>query len=450
MEEDDKKKMKMIRKEQKDLDDRLSSLPDSILSYILSFLDTISAIKTSVFSKRYRFLWTFSQILDFKLFRPYPYFSNPNYPNDIFDPKGLNVLSFQAQVNHVLQCRENSSLKMFRLSLHVAAEPEFIRNCMDYAGRHNVQHLRIRGYTKGGSVALPIPLLISLSLTNLDLNNADRSSLELPKSLSLPNLKILRLKNFNFSDSNYNGEVFSGCLSLETLILSKCSIRPEGKLKTLGVHCLKLKNLEIWYWRTPWICFLEQSICVNAPALDFFKFQGHIANVKFHGGSPCVNKAWIDLCCPTACREPIVMMRSVSKSFIDMIRQLRNVKSLSLSLRTIEVMSASPCLRPFMFENLRFLRFTAEEKYGEMTIPIDKVMQLTKSATSDTLVFDGSKKHADMFRIQDCSCHLEFVRGPNIFCNRCTYNLHFIYTDPAIIYLLLTTRTIGDNIWRFA
>lgn len=398
MEANDRKKMKMIRNEQKveekpDLD-RLSCLPDSILSHILSFLDTISSIKTSILSKRYRFLWTLSPNLDFKLLRFSPYRFRPYYPHDLFDQKGLNVLSFEAHVNHVLQCREHSSLTMFRLSLHVPAGSDFIRNCIDYAARHKVQHLRIRGYTKRGSVVLPRLLLASTSLTILHLNNAVCSSIELPKSLSLPNLQILRLKNFEFSDSNYNGDVFSGCSSLETLILNKCWIKPADKLKTLGVNCLNLKNLEIKYWRSPWRCFVEQSICVNAPALDFFKFQGHIAKVKFRDGSPCVNKAWIDLCCPTACTSFDVngRMESTSESLIDMIRQLWNVKSLSLSLRTIEVMSASPCLRPFMFENLRFLRFTAEEKYGEMTIPIEKVMQLTKSATSDTLVFDGSKE----------------------------------------------------------
>ncbi|XP_073294681.1 F-box/LRR-repeat protein At4g14103-like isoform X1 [Primulina huaijiensis] len=402
MEANDRKKM--TRNEQKDEEipdlDRLSCLPDSILSHILSFLDTISAIKTSMLSKRYRFLWTLSQILDFKLLRLNPYRFRRCYPHDFFDPKGLNVLSFEAHVNHVLQRREHSNLTMFRLSLNAPAGSEFIRNCIDYAARHKVRHLRIRGYTKQGSVVLPRLLLVSPSLTILHLNNAVCSSIELPKSLSLPNLKILRLKNFEFSDSNYNGEVFSGCLSLETLVLNKCWIRPADKLKTLGVNCSNLKNLEIKYWRSPWRCFVEQSIFVNVPALDFFKFQGHIAKVKFRDDSPCVNKAWIDICCPTACASFEVngRMESSSESLIEMIRQLRNVKSLSLSLRTVEVMSVSPCLRPFMFENLRFIRFTAEEKYGEMTIPIVTVMQLTKSATSDTLVFDGFEEQKNILK----------------------------------------------------
>ncbi|KZV57069.1 hypothetical protein F511_05943 [Dorcoceras hygrometricum] len=398
MEENDRKKMRMTDTEVEDeekLDlDRLSSLPDSILCHILSFVDTVSAIRTSILSKRYRYLWTLSPTLDFKLLRFSPCRFRPFYPHDLFDQKGLNVLSFEAHVNHVLQCREDSSLKMFRLSLHVPAGSEFVRNCIDYAASHKVQHLRIRGYTKRGSVALPKLLLNSPSLTILHLNNAVVYSIELPKSLSLPSLKIMRLKNFEFSDRNFNGEVFSGCSRLETLILNRCWIRPADKLKTLGVNCLNLKNLEVKYWRSPWRCLVEQSIYVNAPALDFFKFQGHIAKVKFRDGSPCVNKAWIDLWCPTACTSLDVngRMASTSERFIDMIRQLWNVKSLSLSWRTIEVMSASCCLRPIMFENLRFLRFTTEEKYGEMTITIDRVMQLRKSATSDTLVFDDSEE----------------------------------------------------------
>ena len=45
---------------------RICSLPDSILQHILSLLQIKEAVKTSVLSKRWEFLWTSISKLDFK------------------------------------------------------------------------------------------------------------------------------------------------------------------------------------------------------------------------------------------------------------------------------------------------------------------------------------------------------------------------------------------------
>ncbi|KAI3464381.1 hypothetical protein Pfo_021044 [Paulownia fortunei] len=339
MESKNKKLKKNQEKEEERYDlDRLSCLPDSILTHILSFLDTKSAVRTSVLSKRYQLLWTLSPCLDFKL-SEFLTESFDSYDGHVFSQvKNSSVVSFESYVNHVLQLREHSNLTMFRLSLHKDVGLEFMQNCVDYAAQHKVQHLRIRAFVKRKPVTLPKLLLTSSSLITLHLHNATSHSIELPKSVFLPYLKVLRLKNFEFSDKNFNGEVFSGCPSLETLVLSKCSIRPGNKLKILDVNCLNLKNLEIRYWRSPWKCFDEHMINVNAPRLAFFKFQGHLARVNFKEGLPCLEKACIDLCYPTACFMVNASERKqrTSESFLSMLRHICNVKFLSLSLKTIE------------------------------------------------------------------------------------------------------------------
>ncbi|KAL2520142.1 F-box domain-containing protein [Forsythia ovata] len=170
--------------------------------------------KTSVLSKRYRLLWTSLPCLDFKFF-------------------GHFIDRFSLFVNHVLARREPSNLSMFRLSLKKAVGSAFLDNCISYAAKHKVEHLRIRAYTNDSPSTLPRWLLNSSWLRILRLNNVTCYSMLLPKSLALPGLKVLWLKNFVFSDENYNGELFSGCPSLETLILNKCCIRPEDKLKVL-------------------------------------------------------------------------------------------------------------------------------------------------------------------------------------------------------------------------
>ncbi|CAA0808517.1 Putative FBD-associated F-box protein [Striga hermonthica] len=45
--------------------DRLSSLPDEVISHILSFLPTMWSVATSILGKRWRFLWAHVPCLDF-------------------------------------------------------------------------------------------------------------------------------------------------------------------------------------------------------------------------------------------------------------------------------------------------------------------------------------------------------------------------------------------------
>ncbi|KAI3460667.1 hypothetical protein Pfo_017330 [Paulownia fortunei] len=379
MEAKNKKKMKNQQSEDEKYElDRLSCLPEGILSHILSFLDTKSAIRTSVLSKHYRLAWTFSPSLDFKLVG----FDVDSYNSfDVlflppFRSPTVSSGSFELHVNRVLQRREHCHLTSFRLSLHVPVGSEFIERCIDYAVRHNVQHLRIRGNTKRGRPAtLPRLLLTSSSLITLHLSNGYGDIIQLPKSVILPNLKVLHLKNFVFSDNNYNGEVFSGCPSLEDLVLSKCSIRRGDKLKSLDVNCLNLKNLEIRYWRSPLECFDEHMINVNAPRLVFFKFQGYLARVNFKDGVPCLDEACIDLCCPTECSSE--RMIRTSESLFSILCQIRHVKFLSMSSKTIE----------YIFKNLKLIKFIAENIYKEMTMPIKNVKELLKRAGHDPTIF---------------------------------------------------------------
>ncbi|CAI9755942.1 unnamed protein product [Fraxinus pennsylvanica] len=357
--------------------DHLSCLPDSILSHILSFLDTKSAIRTSVLSKRYALVWTLLSNLDFKY-------------------SGIDIPGFTSYVNHVLDRREHSIVTRFRLSLHKNVDSSFVEKCIEYAAEHKVQDLRVRVCTKPKSVVLPGLLLNMSCLRILRLNNGTCWSIELPKSLALPNLKVLRLKNFAFSDSNYNGEIFMGCPNLETLVLNKCWIRPVGELKVLEVNCLKLKNLEIRYWRSPWRCFDECMINVTAPRLDTFRLQGHLLKVNFKESLVCLEKASIDLFYPMSCVMVDTWERKqkMSETFISMLGRLCTVKSLFLSTKTTEVLSAVSDLRkraPLTFDNLRYIRFTAENKHTEKCITINELTESLKSAKNDYLILRDSK-----------------------------------------------------------
>nr|XP_011462152.1 PREDICTED: LOW QUALITY PROTEIN: putative F-box/FBD/LRR-repeat protein At5g22670 [Fragaria vesca subsp. vesca] len=50
-------------------EDRISELPDDLICHILSFLPTLSAVRTTLLSKRWNEMWTFVRHLDFDIYR---------------------------------------------------------------------------------------------------------------------------------------------------------------------------------------------------------------------------------------------------------------------------------------------------------------------------------------------------------------------------------------------
>lgn len=238
-------------------------------------------------------------------------------------------------MNRVLLLREHGNLVRFRLSLQKGVRPEFLQNCLSYALEHKVQHLKLSGMFK--ALALPRLLLESPPLISLSLHNATVNGIELPRSVSLPNLKALSLKNFEFS--NFSSQLFSGCPNLETLILAKCSMKPVSKLKVLSFNCLNLKHLEIKRWRSPWRCFDDHVIDLDAPKLAFLKFQGSPVRLNFKEVLLCVESASFELFFPTACAMINVneRMQKISQCVLNMLLNVCSVKVLSLSLMTIEV-----------------------------------------------------------------------------------------------------------------
>ncbi|KAM7512678.1 hypothetical protein LguiB_011553 [Lonicera macranthoides] len=343
--------------------DRISQLPDSILTLILSFVDTRTAVRTSALSKRWRIVWTSLPSLDF------------------YYPK-INP-SFASFVYKVLSLRDsNSHLTSLKFSVTVDVDPFLVEQCVNYGFSHNLHDLRIRAFCTKRPVELPS---ISNSLRVLRLTNATATSIALPRWWKMPALKSLHLKNFAFSDQNYNGEIFSGCPALETLVLCKCSIRcKEDKLKVVNISGLQLRNLEILYWRCPWDHHFDQSIEVSTPGLASFKYKGLVSPVSFTEELHCIDKVCIDLWCPSSCGMVNMEERKLrtTEIVIGLLDKLCNLKALTLSLKTIEILGQLPDLQvcaSTTFNNLRHLRFKADHTCSETNLDINTMTNILKS-----------------------------------------------------------------------
>ncbi|KAJ9159565.1 hypothetical protein P3X46_025067 [Hevea brasiliensis] len=107
--------------------DKLSSLPDSILHRILSFLYTSEAIRTCVLSKRWRNLWV-------------------SLPDLHFDSSNFeSKASFRKFVRSVLSLRLDNSLCKFHFHCHSTWKTDvpLINRVTRYLVSHHVQHLHL-------------------------------------------------------------------------------------------------------------------------------------------------------------------------------------------------------------------------------------------------------------------------------------------------------------------
>ncbi|KAJ0734808.1 putative F-box domain-containing protein [Helianthus annuus] len=110
--------------------DRLSSLPDDLILKILSFIGTKQAIRTSVLSSGWRYIWTSTPCLDFS----------------IQDFRTLD--KFSKFVTGVLSGRKNQiDVSSLELDLLRKASQSFFKRSLNkilnYALSHNVQQLNI-------------------------------------------------------------------------------------------------------------------------------------------------------------------------------------------------------------------------------------------------------------------------------------------------------------------
>ncbi|XP_038691302.1 F-box/FBD/LRR-repeat protein At5g56420-like [Tripterygium wilfordii] len=197
----------------------ISKLPDGILQRILSFLPTKDAVKTSLLSRRWEYLWTSIPNLEFKEDRP----------SDNFMPFVDRAISL-----HI------SDIKKFTLESYEGGDEPCIKRLIAAVVRRNVEELHIDTDEPQEPLQLPQCLFVSASLTRLDLSIC--CTLKFPPSISLSSLKHLRFEYITFTNDVSTQRFFSGCPALETICFDKCN---WTNLCSVGLRAPKLWKLEI-------------------------------------------------------------------------------------------------------------------------------------------------------------------------------------------------------------
>ncbi|XP_057972767.1 F-box protein At4g22280-like [Malania oleifera] len=235
-----------------DSEDRISNLPDSVLCYILSFLPTKDAGRTSVLSTRWKYLFISSPNLDF---------------DDSFRRKGSRH-RFVNFIYGLLALRGPSQMNRFRLKCDVYLDVPHVNTWVSAAVRRNVQELDIdlqMAHNTGGTnlSLLPYDLFTCRTLVVLKLD-VDYD-LNVPSNVSLPRLKTLHLQYLSLQYDSFK-RMLSGCPVLEDLLT--CDCRFEG-VQIFDISVSTLKRLALLYAQVGNLA----EVVIDAPYLQYLRYE---------------------------------------------------------------------------------------------------------------------------------------------------------------------------------
>lgn len=185
--------------------DRISSLPDSLISHILSFLPTKDVVSTSILSKRWKSLWPSITTLDFN--------DEAHAPSNY-----QRYMVFVQFVYKILVSRDFQPIKRFRL--HCESEFTCSSNTntwVNYALRHQVEHLDVTIY-RILPMYLPSSIFTCSTIVVLKLKGRSLEVKDMSR-VCLPSLKDLHLESILFPNSYSATRILFGCPRLEKLIL---------------------------------------------------------------------------------------------------------------------------------------------------------------------------------------------------------------------------------------
>ncbi|KAK9052903.1 hypothetical protein SSX86_029533 [Deinandra increscens subsp. villosa] len=363
--------------------DRLSILPDDLILKILSFVRLKSAIRTSVLSSRWRYIWTSM---------PYLNFSNEDF---------RNLAKFSKFVTHLLSRRKNQ-IEVFsvRLTLPKKGGQAFVKKVinkiLNYALSHNVQQLNII-YPPGKKIESPLSFFSSKSLKHLTLTRAftsDDSIMMTPRTWELPSLATLNLycvTLYGDSTDDESAGLFSNCANLKNLTLDRCRVEGLDSFNIChpGITDLTLENIfcNVGNVVTPELKNLTIKNCrgthlISAPNLASLQYESNVYPLQFSANLLHLDKADI-------CIYHFSNSLKRTQEVLCMLQQLHSVKILTLNFAIVKLLSSFVELisyQPSPFANLKSLNV-----HPGHVIPKDQTQpNVTMSTEVKNYLLDGS------------------------------------------------------------
>ncbi|CAK8530223.1 unnamed protein product [Lathyrus sativus] len=210
---------------------RIGTLPDEILTHILSFLPTTQAIATSILSKRWIHLWRHVPLLHFSDTRLKNLADNYRFNKFVYEILLLREAAGNQSINSFFL-----DIEYFYPKLAFCPSNPNIQNWVDYAVECNVQHLNLyldvlRNVGKHRKFPkLPVSVFNCRTLVSLKLHWFHVEEFFCFDFVGFPSLKVLHLKEIYFDEYEEFLLLLAGCPVLEDLHVFDVNF---GCLKTL-------------------------------------------------------------------------------------------------------------------------------------------------------------------------------------------------------------------------
>lgn len=259
-------------------------------------------------------------------------------------------------------------------------QPHLLKRIVKYAVSHNVQRLGLT-VTTSDIEHFPYCIFSSKTLTSLKLiayryTKGNKRTL-FPKSLSLPALTTLHLVNFDFcaNDDGIVAEPFSVLTKLNSLIIENCNL--SGAAKILCISSKTLTNLTVLHR-----CHYYQ-VHFSSPSLRTFAFTGTPFETICGRNISSIEHVNFD-----------IHWKCEKYSFIllSWLVDLTNIKSLTVSTSTLQVLISIPHLLEYKYPilgSLKSLKVKLRgDKYLFSSIPdgtVDYLLQNSPSAKVDII-----------------------------------------------------------------
>ncbi|KNA06597.1 hypothetical protein SOVF_179570 [Spinacia oleracea] len=269
--------------DEQDGEDRLSSLPETLLTDILSRLPLHSAAATSVLSHRWRHRWTQLNRLHFNCLRF----------------QTIRFSKFTTTVDRIFQQLTSPKIYSFRVHYPYATTEKQIGKWNSYFGSlipricglnpKEIQVILEVPSTRYPLISLPLCIFKTPSLVVLQLTGPFLC--EVPKNLifSFPNLKTLEL-NLLHMNFDLMGKIIKSCPLLESLSLEL--IWSEDDEYDLKISTPNLKSLAIYMNG-----YLEDiKVFIDAPKLEYVLLHGRFAFYHFVNNQGTLLEADLGFC----------------------------------------------------------------------------------------------------------------------------------------------------------
>ncbi|GKV34441.1 hypothetical protein SLEP1_g42816 [Rubroshorea leprosula] len=258
--------------------DSFSRLPDELVLHILSFLPMEEVVRTSVLSRRWRYL----------------YASISNVVLDFHGETYNRIIGLMNIADRLFYYRNRCPIDKFQLSWPESKhlDPLRLEGWIKVVICNGVREVDISIYAFHlKELLLPSSLFTCETLVVLKLNISrkfDGSGLELPANVRLPSLKFLHLSEITFSNVDSWNRLFSNCPVLEDLYFSFTG----GHCK-LSVFHPKLKRLTLLCVATDWL-YGGIEIVITAPSLVYLACTVNDADSIIFVNIQCLVKANIE------------------------------------------------------------------------------------------------------------------------------------------------------------